>query len=59
MFVGSKNSGSGTKELAKRVCPVADYRPYVTHDVIDWLELCTSIYSDVQIFADEIFADGC
>ena len=32
---------------------------YVTHDVIDWLELCTSIYSDVQIFADEIFADGC
>ena len=32
----------------------------VTHDVIDWLQLCiyVSIYSDVQIFADEIFADG-
>ena len=32
---------------------------FITHDVIDWLELYMSIYSDVQIFADTIFADGC
>ena len=31
----------------------------VMHDVINWLELYVSIYSDVQIFVNEIFADGC
>ena len=44
----------GAADRARRLIAIL-----VTHDVIDWLELYVSIYSDVQIFVNEIFADGC
>ena len=44
----------GAADRARRLIAIL-----VAQDVIDWLELYVSIYSDVQIFADEIFANGC
>ena len=60
MLASNKNNGSGTKELAKQGCPVTNYRhfSYTWHHQLAQA-VYVSIYSDVQIFADEIFVDGC